>query len=170
MLTEIHLPEKEDISLMQEKAVMERYSTLWNFSVSRSMCIGKKAPSEVARAAEDGYMAIHMFMEAKSITVIEEPLYYYRIDNPESIRHTFTGIRYMGNFYLWYYRLTICKEHFPKHVGYCAERAFSRAVKAYSMASLLHDLPENFLNDLINAINDLRQYPIPMRWRDKFLG
>ena len=149
---------------------MERYSTLWNFSVSRSMCIGKKAPSEVARAAEDGYMAIHMFMEAKSITVIEEPLYYYRIDNPESIRHTFTGIRYMGNFYLWYYRLTICKEHFPKHVGYCAERAFSRAVKAYSMASLLHDLPENFLNDLINAINDLRQYPIPMRWRDKFLG
>lgn len=134
---------------------MGRYSTLWNFSVSRSMWIGKKAPSDVARAAEDGYMAIQMFMEAKSITVIEEPLYYHLIDNPESIRHTFNGQIYMGNFYLWYYRLTICKEHFLKHAEYCAERAFSGAVKAYSMASLLHDLPEKSLNDLINAINEM---------------
>lgn len=149
---------------------MGRYSTLWNFSVSRSMWIGKKVPSEVVRAAEDVYMAIQMFMEAKKITVIEEPLYYHLIDNPTSIRHTFNGQIYMGNFYLWYYRLTICKEHFPKHAEYCAERAFSGAVKAYSMASLLHDLPEKSLNDLINAINDLRPYPISMRWRDKFLG
>ena len=170
MLTEIHLPKKEDISLMQEKAVMGRYSTLWNFSVSRSIWIGKKVPSEVVRAAEDGYMAIQMFMEAKKITVIEEPLYYHLIDNPTSIRHTFNGQIYMGNFYLWYYRLQICKEHFPNHIEHCASRAFSGAVKAYSMASALHDLPQEYMDELIEAIKDLKSYPIKGRWRDKYIG
>lgn len=170
ILTESHLPKKEDLSLMREKSVLGRYSTLWNFSVPRSMWIGKHAPLEVARSAADGYMAIQMFMEAKKIAVIEEPLYYHLIDSPDSIRHTFNGPRYIGNFYLWYYRLQICKEHFPNHIEHCASRAFSGAVKAYSMASALHDLPQEYMDELIEAIKDLKSYPIKGRWRDKYIG
>lgn len=170
VLTETHLPQEEDLAVMQEKAVMGRYSTLWNFSVSRAMWLDKHAPSEMARSAADGYMAIQMFMEAKKIAVIAEPLYYHLIDNPTSIRHTFNGKRYMGNFYLWYYRLKICTAHFPGNIEHCASRAFSGAVKAYSMAVLLHDLPKEHTNELTEAIRTLRSYPIKGRWRDKFLG
>lgn len=170
MLTEVHLPQKEDLSIMQEKSVMGRYSTLWNFSAPRSMLIGNHVPVEVSHSAEDGYLAIQLFMKAKKIAVIEEPLYYHLIDSPGSLRHTYNGKIYMGNFYLWYYRLKMCKARFPNHVEYCAERAFSGAVKAYCMASLMHDLPEKSLNDLINVIRKLKKYSIPMRWRDKFLG
>lgn len=170
VLTKTHLPQEEDLTVMQEKAIMGRYSTLWNFSVSRTMWIDKHAPSEMARSAADGYMAIQMFLEARKIAVIEEPLYYHLIDNPTSIRHTFNGKRYMGNFYLWYYRLMICRKHFPHHIEHCASRAFSGAVKAYSMAVLLHDLSSKHTNELIEAIRTLWSYPIEGRWRDKFLG
>jgi hypothetical protein len=79
----------------------------------------------------------------------------------------------MGNFYLWYYRLMICRKHFPHHIEHfehCTSRAFSGAVKAYSMAVLLHDLSSKHTNELFEAIRTLWPYPIKGRWRDKFLG
>ena len=34
----------------------------------------------------------------------------------------------------------------------------------------LNDLPEEYCEELVEAIRYLKKYPIPGRWRDKFLG
>lgn len=169
-LVRVRIPETEDLDTMRRKCIRGDYSTLWKFSVSRDFWIGEHAPGEMERSAADGYMAIRMFMKAAHIETLQDPLYFHLIDNPQSIQHTFDGKRYMGNFYLWYYRLRICEERYQDMCLFCAERAFSGAVKAYSMSLLLHDLPAEYQAELLDAVRYLRKYPIPGRFRDKFLA
>lgn len=170
IVTKVQIPEKQELSLMRRGSITGQYSTLWRFSVPREFWIDEKAPGEMERSAADGYMAIRMFIKAKHIEVIQKVLYYHLVDNPDSIRHTFNGKRYMGNFYLWYYRLQICEKEFKDLCLHCASRAFSGAVKAYSMSLVNHDLPDEYQNELVDAIRYLKKYPIGGRWRDKFLG
>lgn len=166
----VQIPRKEPMREIRRKAITGEYSTLWRFAVRRSFWVDEKAPGEMERSAADGYMAIRMFMKTETVDVVEKPLYNYLDDNPGSIRHTFNGKRYMGNFYLWYYRLHICEKEFKDLCLHCASRAFSGAVKAYSMSLVLNDLPEEYCEELVEAIRYLKKYPIPGRWRDKFLG
>lgn len=170
VLSKEEIPLKEPLATMRRKSVTAKYSTLWRFAARRKLWLGEKAPDEMERSAADGYMAIRLFMKADNIEVISRSLYYHLVDNPDSIRHTFNGKRYMGNFYLWYYRLHICEKHFKNLELHCASRAFSGAVKAYSMALVYHDLPKKFQEELVQALHDLKRYPIGGRWRDKFLG
>lgn len=164
------IPRKEDISAMRRKSLTGQYSTLWRFASVREFWLGEKVPKEMERSAEDGYMAIRLFMKAKHIEVIPKILYYHIDDNPNSIRHSCDGKYYMGNFNIWYYRLHICENNYKDLITHCAGRAFSGAVKAYSMSLVNHDLPENFQKELVDALRDLSKYPIRGRWRDKILG
>lgn len=170
IVTKKQIPVKESLEMMRRKSITGQYSTLWRFAVPRKFWFGEKAPGEMERSAADGYMAIRLFMKASHVQVVPQFLYYHLVDNPDSIRHTFNGKRYMGNFYLWYYRLRICESKFPDLCLHCASRALSGAVKAYSMSLVFHDLPEEYQEELLKSIQYLKKYSIRGRWRDKFLG
>jgi glycosyltransferase involved in cell wall biosynthesis len=170
IVTKEQIPRKEEISAMRRKSITGQYSTLWRFASLREYWLDEKVPEEMERSAEDGYMSIRIFMKAQNIEAIPKILYYHIGDNPNSIRHTCDGKYYMGNFSIWYYRLHICERDYKDLITHCASRAFSGAVKAYSMSLIKHDLSEKFQKELIEALRDLKGYPIGGRLRDKFLG
>lgn len=169
VVTKEQIPVKEPLEIMRRKSITGKYSTLWRLASLRDFWLGEKVPEEMERSAEDGYMSIQLFMKAKHIEVIPKILYYHIGDNPDSIRHSCDGKYYMGNFSIWYYRLHICEKNYKDLIAHCASRAFSGAVKAYSMSLINHDLPAKFQKELIESLYDLRKYPIGGRLRDKFL-
>ena len=169
IVTKEQIPQKEELSAMRRKSITGKYSTLWRLASLRKFWLGERVPEEMERSAEDGYMSIQLFMKAQHIEVIPEILYYHIGDNPNSIRHTCDGKYYMGNFSIWYYRLHICERNYKDLVAHCASRAFSGAVKAYSMSLINQDLPEKFQKELVESLCDLNRYPIGGRLRDKFL-
>lgn len=144
-------------------------SIIWNCAVPRAFWLGEQAPKEMARSAADGYMAIQLFMKAEKVSALPDILYYHLIDNADSIRHTYSGKRYLGNCYLWYYRMKMCEKHFPEETSFCAERALSGAAKAFCMSLLYQDLAEEEQKEIVSMLKDLKTYSIPGRTRDKVL-
>ena len=97
-------------------------------------------------------------------------LYYHLVDSPFSIRHTFNGKRYLGNAFLWYYRLKCSEKQYPENTEACVARAMSGYIKAYAMDTVTHDLTEEDRQNIIKALQDLKRYSISGRIRDKLLG
>lgn len=144
-------------------------AVLWNFAAKRELWINECAPLEVARSAADGYMAIRLHMKARHIAVISDILYFHLADSPYSISHTFTGKRYMGNFFLWNYRRLMCKQYFPEKLTYCTPRVLSNGVKAFCLSLYFNDLSEAEKREIQEVLTELENEPIPGRYRDKFL-
>lgn len=144
-------------------------STLWTFATRRDYWVGEKSPSQVARSAADGYMTIRLFDKAKKIVAIPDVLYFQLKDSPFSISHTFTGKRYLGNAFLWHYRLQISEKSYHENINHCSARAFSGYVKAFCMDTIKHDLTEEDKRNIKDALRKLKKYPISGRLRDKFL-
>lgn len=160
----------QSIEAWRRDTLTARESIIWNCAVPRDFWLGERAPKEMARSAADGYMAIQLFMKASKVEALPDILYYHLIDNADSIRHNFSGKRYLGNAYLWHYRMKMCERHFPGEVSFCAERALSGAVKAFCMSLLYKDLSEEEQKELLQVLQELRDYPIPGRSRDKVLS
>lgn len=159
----------QDIQQWRKDTLTAKESIIWNCAVPREFWIGEKAPAEMARSAADGYMAIQLFMKAEKVTALPDILYYHLIDNADSIRHNYSGKRYLGNGYLWYYRMKMCENHFPEEVSFCAERALSAAVKAFCMGLFYRDLSNKEQQELVDILSELQKYAIPGRTRDKIL-
>lgn len=162
--------EDQSLEKWRRDTLTARESIIWNCAVPREFWLGESAPSEMARSAADGYMAIQLFMKASKVAALPDILYYHLIDNADSIRHNFSGKRYLGNAYLWHYRMKMCERHFPEEVSFCAERALSGAVKAFCMSLLYQDLSEKEQKELLQVLQELRGYAIPGRSRDKILS
>ena len=145
-------------------------STLWTYGTKRSFWDGEVAPFQVARSAADGYMTIRIFDKAKTITAIPDILYSYRDDSPSSIRHTFTAIRYLGNSFLWYYRLKLSEKYYKENVNICSARAMSGFVKSFALDTVTHNLTDEGRIYIRNALANLSSYPIHGRYRDKLLA
>lgn len=164
--------------VMQEKGLADwrkdtvnaNQSVLWNMAVKRTLWIGEHVPEELSCAGEDGYMAIRLFEKAKKVISIQDVLIYHTIDNADSIRHTFTGKRYLGNGYLWYFRYQTAEKYFPDLIFFCAERAFSGLVKAYCMQLYHRDLSVKEVEGIRQRLKELKKESIPGRYRDKFLA
>lgn len=64
------------------------WNTLWNVLVSRSIYqrCGERIPEDLG-FTEDFYISAHLFMAARKFTALEEPLYYYNLENSSSIIH-----------------------------------------------------------------------------------
>lgn len=145
-------------------------STLWTYGTKRSFWDGEVAPFQVARSAADGYMTIRIFDKAKTITAIPDILYSHRDDSPSSIRHTFTAIRYLGNSFLWYYRLKLSEKYYKENVNICSARAMSGFVKSFALDTVTHNLTDEGRIYIRNALDNLSSYPIHGRYRDKLLA
>lgn len=159
----------QTITEWRRDTINGKLNNLWNFSVRRDFWVGEKAPQEMARAAADGYMVVRLFMKAQNVSVIQEPLYYYWRDNANSITHDFSGKRYQGNAYSWYYRLQICEKNYPEDIEICAKKAMSGAVKAFCMSLIYQDLSEDERKNLIQLLHNLSEYPMGSRIRDRVL-
>lgn len=159
----------QPVAQWRKDAVMAIMTVLWNFAVKRSFWEGEHAPKEMSRSAADGYMAIRLFMKAKSIRAIPDILYYHLLDSPYSISRTITGRKYLGNFFLWHYRMQIAGEQFPEYVPHCAQRVLSNGVKAFCMSTVYNDLEEEEKQEIIQILQNLRSQNIPGRYRDKLL-
>lgn len=139
-------------------------STIWTYGTRREFWEGESAPSEVARSAEDGYMTIRIFDKAQVFRVLSDVLYYHLEDSP------FNGKRYLGNAFLWYFRLKCSETQYPENVEYCAVRAMSGYTKAYAMdTEETHDLTEEDWQNIVKALSDLKRYDISGRIWDKLL-
>lgn len=159
-----------DATYWKQQALNANLSTIWTYGTRRRFWEGESAPSEVARSAADGYMTIRIFGKAESFHVLPDILYYHLVDSPFSIRHTFNGKRYLGNAFLWYYRLKCSEKQYPENTEACAARAMSGYIKAYAMDTVTHDLTEEDRQNIIKALQDLKRYSISGRIRDKLLG
>lgn len=134
---------EQPIEQWRKDAVMEVMTVLWNFAVKRSFWVGESAPKEMSRSAADGYMAIRLFMKANTVKVIPDSLYYHLLDSPYSISRTITGRKYLGNCFLWKYRMEIAEQQFPEYVAHCAQRVLSNGVKAFCMSLAYQDLEDS---------------------------
>lgn len=159
----------QPIEQWREDAVMAVMTVLWNFAVRRSFWMGENAPQEMSRSAADGYMAIRLFMKANTVKVIPDVLYYHLLDSPYSISRTITGRKYLGNCFLWKYRMEIAGKQFPQYVAHCAQRVLSNGVKAFCMSFAYKDLDDAEKNEIMQILRDLQQIHIPGRYRDKLL-
>ena len=159
----------QPIEYWRRAAINGKENNLWNFAVLRKYWQGEQAPKEMARAAADGYMVIRLFMKATHVEALPDHLYYYWRDNADSITHDFSGKRYQGNAYSWYYRLRVCEENFPQDIKTCAEKTLSGAVKAFCMSMIYNDLTEEEQKKLIQLLRTLENYPIRGRIRDSIL-
>lgn len=166
---ETELWENQPIEQWRKDAVMAVMTVLWNFAVKRSFWIGERAPQEVSRSAADGYMAIRLFMKAKTVEVVPEILYYHLLDSPYSISRTITGRKYLGNYFLWKYRMEIAQEKFPQYVSHCAQRVLSNGVKAFCMSLAYDDLEEEERVSVMENLQELKHRNISGRYRDKLL-
>ncbi|MGN0202138.1 MAG: glycosyltransferase family 2 protein [Candidatus Cryptobacteroides sp.] len=66
------------------------WNPLWNLLVSRRTYekSGVTIPEGI-NFTEDFYLSAHLFMAARRVTAVDEPLYYYNLVNPASIMHTY---------------------------------------------------------------------------------
>lgn len=158
-----------DAAYWKQQALNANLSTIWTYGTRRAFWEGETAPSEVARSAADGYMTIRIFDKAQVFRVLPDVLYYHLVDSPFSIRHTFNGKRYLGNAFLWYYRLKCSETQYPENVESCAARAMSGYTKAYAMDTVIHDLTEEDRQNILKTLRDLKKYSISGRIRDKLL-
>lgn len=156
----------------RESTLLGHRATLWSYVSRRSLWNGIHVPAEVERSGEDGYLTLELFFKAKVITAVERVLYNHLIDTAGSIRHTNNGKIFLGNYYIWKCRLTKCRKYGynTRYADYCASRAFSGAVKAYSMSLITEDLTKPIRGQLKKDILSLKKYHISGRLRDKFLA
>ena len=68
------------------------WNTLWNILVARSVYerCNVRLPEDLT-FTEDFYLSSHLFLAARKITTVREPLYYYYMDNSASIVHTISA-------------------------------------------------------------------------------
>lgn len=149
--------------------ILGKQALLWNFSVRRELWEEERVPDAVSRAGEDGYLSIQLFQKARKIYAIPDVLYFHLIDSPDSVSHTMNAAKYFCNFWLWQYRMNICRTNYPRDFAFCAARVLSAGVKAFSLSLLQNDLTEQERSFIIERLRDLQNKTIKGRYRDKFL-
>ena len=142
---------------------------VWNYSCRRSLW-GGNIPSELERAACDGYITRHLFIRASQVAAIPGVFYNYRRDNESSITHSVTGRRLQCNAYVWHYCFPLCREHFPRDVGAFAAKGLSAAVKAYALSLHWQDLTDAEQERLTDMMREFIPYAGFRRPRDRILA
>lgn len=159
----------QSLAEWQRDTLCGKMGVIWNFASRRELWIGEICPPEVRRMSEDGYMAIQIFGKAHRIESLPDILYYYRKDNNDSVTHRPSGQHYLGNAWLWHYRMELCKKQYPCKVIFCASRALTAAVKAFCVAQLTADLSAEETALSLRIMQEAKAAGISGRWRDRIL-
>lgn len=159
----------QSLAEWQRDTLCGKMGVIWNFASRRELWNRENYPTEVRQAAEDGYMAIRIFLKAQRITTLPDILYYYRNDNGDSVSHKPSAPYYLGNAWLWHYRMQSCKKQYSDLIDLCASRAFSAAVKSFCLTQITADLSEEEISLLLRIMQDSKAAGISGRWRDQIL-
>lgn len=160
---------EKPLTRWQNDTLCGKMGVIWNFASRRDLWIGEICPPEVRRMSEDGYMAIQIFRKAHRIESLPDILYYYQKDNSNSVTHRPSGQHYLGNAWLWHYRMQLCKKQYPSKVIFCASRALTAAVKAFCVAQITADLSAKETALSLQIMQDAKTTGISGRWRDRIL-
>lgn len=164
------IPNGSSIDYWQRKTITSEQSVLWNFVSKRSLWKNIAMPEAVRYSGEDGYLAIELFFRAKSVSCINEVLYFHLLDNSASVSHTMNARKYYAHCFLWGFRkekaLIYCKEK----VNYCEARVLSNGVKAFCISLVNKELEENELEWISRKLDKGSSFFIYGRYRDQFLA
>ena len=158
------------MSQWRRDAVLSKCSVLWMFCAKKRLWDQVNYPMNMAHAAEDGDIAMQLFMHAQKVGVVSDPLYYYQDDTPHSVTHGKSSFWYFDNYQLWRNRLKVCEKEYPDSIDYCAQRALSCAVKSYCLDLVLGDMTKDNKNEIIGFLKRAKNITISGRQKEKFLS
>lgn len=168
--TERTIWKEQLLAQWRKDAVLSKCSVLWMFCAKKSLWDQVNYPMDMAHAAEDGDIAMQLFMHAQNVGVVSDPLYYYQDDTPHSVTHGKSSFWYFDNYQLWRNRLKVCEKEYPGSIDYCAQRALSCAVKSYCLDLVLGDLTKDNKNEIIEFLKKAKNITISGRQKEKFLS
>lgn len=136
---------RTDLSLeeWQKQTITGQITAVWSYVCKKELWKDETFPWQVWRYGEDALITPIIFRKAKKITSVATILYYYKVDNPYSMTHNYSGPKLMGAGYVLYERFKFSLEKYPdvvEHLGNKTIRLFSRA---YCVSSYLKDLKED---------------------------
>lgn len=158
------------IDAWRRETIIAGQSVVWNFMSKRSLWEDVNIPEAVLLSGEDGYLAVKLFFKAKSISYIDEVLYFHLLDNPNSVSHTMNAKKYYAHCYLWDYRREMAQIYDPLKTGYCAARALSNGVKAFCLSLAVPELDEVQLKEIDSILQHNSMQSIKGLYRDRFLA
>lgn len=168
--TERTIWKEQTLSQWRRDAVLSKCSVLWMFCAKKRLWDQVNYPMNMAHAAEDGDIAMQLFMHAQKVGVVSDPLYYYQDDTPHSVTHGKSSFWYFDNYQLWRNRLKVCEKEYPDSIDYCAQRALSCAVKSYCLDLVLGDMTKDNKNEIIGFLKKAKNITISGRQKEKFLS
>lgn len=168
--TERTIWKEQTLSQWRRDAVLSKCSVLWMFCAKKRLWDQVNYPMNMAHAAEDGDIAMQLFMHAQKVGVVSDPLYYYQDDTPHSVTHRKSSFWYFDNYQLWRNRLKVCEKEYPDSIDYCAQRALSCAVKSYCLDLVLGDMTKDNKNEIIGFLKRAKNITISGRQKEKFLS
>ena len=154
----------------RRETVTAGQSILWNFMVKRSLWNHVTIPEAVSLSGEDGYLTVELFFKAKTISYINEILYFHLLDNPSSVTHNMNAKKYYAHCYLWNFRRERAQRYYKDKINYCAARALSNGVKAVCLSLVRKELDEMQLKRVVNILQQNSMQSIKGRYRDRFLA
>ena len=162
----------KDLSIdgWRRETIISGQSVVWNFMSKRSLYEDVNLPEAVHLSGEDGYLTITLFFKAKSVSYINEVLYFHFVGNPNSVTHTMNARKYYAHCYLWNYRREMAQMYDPLKIDYCAVRALSNGVKALCLSLAVPELDEVQLKEIDSILQHNSMQSIKGRYRDRFLA
>lgn len=154
----------------RRETIISRKSVVWNFMSKRSLYEDVNLPEAVHLSGEDGYLTITLFFKAKSVSYINEVLYFHLLDSSNSVSHTMNAKKYYAHCYLWDYRREMAQIYDPLKIDYCAARALSNGVKAFCLSLAVPELDEVQLKEIDSILQHNSMQSIKGRYRDRFLA
>lgn len=154
----------------RRETIISGQSVVWNFMSKRSLYEDVNLPEAVHLSGEDGYLTITLFFKAKSVSYINEVLYFHFVGNPNSVTHTMNAKKYYAHCYLWNYRREMAQLYDPLKIDYCAVRALSNGVKAFCLSLAVPELDEVQLKEIDSILQHNSIQSIKGRYRDRFLA
>lgn len=154
----------------RRETIISGQSVVWNFMSKRSLYEDVNLPEAVHLSGEDGYLTITLFFKAKSVSYINEVLYFHFVGNPNSVTHTMNAKKYYAHCYLWNYRREMAQMYDPLKIDYCAVRALSNGVKAFCLSLAVPELDEVQLKEIDSILQHNSIQSIKGRYRDRFLA
>lgn len=163
--TKEYIRKDQSLSDWRKGALTGEVTSVWSYICKKELWENEPFPWQVWRCGEDGYITPIVFQKAKSIVSVPEILYFYMLDNPESMTHNYSGIKLFGSGYALYHRFNMGIQNFPETEDYLGNKTLRLFARAYCVSAYLKDLKEEDREIIRTYILDVadRMKRVPFR-------